>query len=77
MDKRSTANTFILVAALFYSVRYITIALLCGNDPALVMRFHEMLERIGSPLLRLSIISFVIGMVYLFLVESSKLNKRP
>lgn len=77
MDKRSTANTFILISALLFSVRYITIALLCGNDPALWLRFHEMLERIGSPLLILSIISFVLGMVCLFLVEFSRNTKRP
>ena len=75
MKKRTTGVAFIFIAALLFISRYITTAIWCagastnGWDYSL---FGSLLNCIGTPLLTCSIISLIVGIVYLIGAEKAK-----
>lgn len=70
MHKRTLGLTFICIAAFLYSVRYICAAIWLTNrstwGPDV---FEETLKNIGNGPLVLSIIAFIIGILYLVIAE--------
>jgi hypothetical protein len=59
---------FCLIAAILYCTRYITVALFhIGFNEFAPDNFKVLLDGIGTPLLTLSIISLIIGLIYLAL----------
>ncbi len=73
MNRRGTGIVFILIAALLFISRYIAAAIF-GSGAASWNEdlFAAMLEYVGTPLLILSIISLILGIVYLGWAEISK-----
>lgn len=73
MGKRGVGAIFCLIAAILFSARYIAAAVFMSGvsswDEAL---FAVGLKYIGSPLLTLSIVSFIIGIGYLVWAEVSE-----
>jgi len=75
MTKRTTGVAFIFIAALLFISRYITTAIWCagvstkGWDYTL---FDNLLDYIGMPLLICSIVSLIVGIVYLIGAEKAK-----
>ena len=73
MSKRSTGVVFCLIAALLYSTRYIAAAIFgSGVSTWNSELFNSMLEYVGGELVTLSIISLVVGIVYLIWAELAK-----
>lgn len=75
MNKRGTGVAFIAIAAFLFISRYIAAAIF-GNGVASWNEdlFSAMLEYVGSPLLTLSILSLILGVIYLGWAEISKEN---
>ena len=75
MNKRAAGVVFICVAAFLYASRYIVAAIYMSGvlswDAEL---FSNGLEYVGSSLLILSIISLVVGCIYLFFAETAHLD---
>lgn len=73
MGKRGVGAIFCLIAAILFSARYIAAAIFMSGvsswDKAL---FTVGLEYVGSPLVTLSIVSFIIGIGYLVWAEVSE-----
>ena len=75
MKKRTTGVAFVFIAALLFISRYISTAIWCagastnGWDYSL---FDSLLNCIGTPLLTCSIISLIVGIVYLIGAEKAK-----
>ncbi|MBE5940904.1 MAG: hypothetical protein E7264_00045 [Lachnospiraceae bacterium] len=75
MNKRAAGVIFICVAAFLYAARYIAAAIyMSGTLNWDAELFSQGLEYVGSPLLILSIISLIIGCVYLFFAETAHLD---
>lgn len=75
MNKRAAGVVFVCVAAFLYASRYITAAIyMSGTVSWDAELFSNGLEYVGSPLLILSIISLIIGGIYLFLAEIEHLD---
>ena len=71
MNKRATGVLFICVAAFLYATRYISAAIyMSGTVSWNAELFSQGLEYVGSPLLILSIISLLVGCIYLFFAET-------
>lgn len=72
MNRRGTGAMFCLISAILYSTRYISAAIFGSNvsswDEEL---FSNMLSYVGGTLTTLSVISLVIGVVYLILAEKN------
>lgn len=77
MSRRTAGVMFCLIAAILYSVRYVSAAVFMSGvsswDRGL---FAAGLEYVGSPLRTLSIISLLVGVAYLVLAEFSDRSKR-
>lgn len=73
MNRRGTGAVFCFIAAFLFAARYISAAIF-GSGVASWNRelFQAMLQYSGSTLLILSIISLVIGIVYLAAGEMEK-----
>lgn len=70
MNKRGTGALFCLIGAMLISARYITAAVyLSGSVSWDAELFHSALVYEGNTLFVLSVISFVIGVVYLIVSE--------
>lgn len=73
MNRRGAGLTFILIAALLFCTRYISAAIFGSNVSIWNAElFAAMLEYTGSELLVISIISLLVGIVYLFWAEKEK-----
>lgn len=70
MHKRTVGMTFICIAAFLYGVRYITAAIFGSNvsswDSSL---FKAMLNYIGNGPLIFSVLSLILGILYLIIAE--------
>lgn len=70
MNKRGTGAIFCLIASIIFSARYITAAVFMSNFASWDNQsFSAGLEYQGSVLLIVSIISLIIGVLYLILAE--------
>jgi len=70
MNRRGTGVIFILISAILFSTRYISAALFSTGISTWNMElFQSMLGYTGNMLLILSIISLVVGIIYLTLGE--------
>ena len=73
MGRRGTGVVFCLIAALLYSTRYVSAAIFGSGvvswDKEL---FDGMLQYVGNSLTVLSVISLVVGIVYLVWAELQK-----
>ncbi len=79
MNKRGVGVIFCLMAIILFSTRYITTAIfLSGVTSWDAETFVMGLSYVGSELLYLSIISLIIGIVYLILgeIEEKKNNNK-
>ncbi len=75
MNKRAAGVAFVFIAAFLFLGRYIVAAIFMSNPSSMdAALFSHGLEYVGSPLLILSIISLVIGCIYLFLAEIAHLD---
>lgn len=75
MNKRAAGVVFVCVAAFLYASRYIAAAIyMSGTVSWDAELFSNGLEYVGSPLLILSIISLIIGCIYLFFAETKHLD---
>lgn len=76
MNRRGTGTIFCIIAAILFLGRYITAAIFGSNvsswDKEL---FSNLLDYTGTPLLILSLISLLIGIVYLVWAEISEKKK--
>lgn len=76
MNKRGVGAVFCIIACILFSVKYITVAIFMsgvsswGSD-----LFDAGLEYVGSPLTVLSIISLILGLIYLVWAEFSDKKK--
>ena len=70
MDRRSVGVAFCFISAFLFATRYISAAIFGSNviswDEGI---FSAMLTSIGSSLTTLSIISLIIGIIYLVMAE--------
>lgn len=77
MSKRGTGAIFCLIAAVLFAARYITAACFLSNmqswDAEL---FAAGLEYQGNRLLILSVISLIVGVIYLIRAELEERNGR-
>ena len=73
MNKRGVGVVFCFISAMLFSVRYLAAAIFMSGvlswDAGL---FNAGLEYVGTPLLVFSILSLLVGIVYLILAEVSK-----
>ena len=70
MNKRGTGAIFCLIASLLFAVRYITAAIFMSNVSSWdSMLFAAGLEHQGYGLLIFSVISLIIGVIYLVWAE--------
>lgn len=75
MNKRAAGVVFVCVAAFLYASRYITAAIyMSGTVSWDAELFSSGLEYVGNPLLILSVISLIIGCIYLFFAETEHLH---
>lgn len=74
MNKRYTGLGFCFIAAFLFASRYISAAILGSGNLIDEQSFEAMLVNIGTPLLFASIISLVLGIVYLILGEKEDRN---
>lgn len=73
MNKRGAGVAFCAIAALLYIARYITAAIFgSGVSSWDADLFNAMLKYIGPGLLIMSIISLVVGVIYLILAAKAK-----
>ncbi|GIO70453.1 hypothetical protein [Paenibacillus cookii] len=79
MNKRGAGISFIGIAAFLYGIRYIAAAIFGSKTTVLSDKFfNAALEYIGPSLFYLSVVSFIIGLIYLYfaeIVDSSEGNK--
>lgn len=77
MGKRFVGAIFCLVAAILFSSRYIAAAVFMSSVASWNNQlFASGLEYVGSPLLTLSVISFIAGILYLVWAELSDKNRK-
>lgn len=77
MEKRLTGVVFCFIAAILFVSRYISAAIyMSGTSTWSSDLFNAGLEYVGMPLLIISIISFVVGVGYLFMAEKSEIEKK-
>ncbi|MBD5089675.1 MAG: hypothetical protein HDT30_12860 [Clostridiales bacterium] len=70
MNKRGTGTIFCLIGSLLFSARYITAAIFMSNTTSWdATLFEASLEYQGNGLLIFSIISLIIGILYLVWAE--------
>lgn len=75
MNKRGIGGIFCLIATILYATRYITTAIYMSQTTYWdAESFANGMAYVGNELLYLSIISLIIGVVYLILGESDKEN---
>jgi len=68
MNNKAIGAIFCLIASLLYCTRYIAAAIFhIGFNEYSDGTFSSMLDRVGSNLLTLSILSLIIGLIYLTL----------
>lgn len=73
MGKRGVGAIFCLIAAVLFSTRYVAAAVfMSGVSSWNGMLFAAGLKYVGSPLITLSIVSFIIGVGYLVWAEVSE-----
>lgn len=73
MSRRATGLGFCGIAAFLFAARYISAAIYGSNETGWnADLFSGLLQYVGSSLLVLSIISLVVGIVYLILGEIRK-----
>lgn len=76
MNKRGTGAIFCLIASILFSARYITAAIFMSNFASWDNQsFLAGLEYQGSVLLIVSVISLIIGVLYLILAEIENKKK--
>lgn len=70
MNKRGTGTVFCAIAAFLFASRYIAAAIFMSNTSSWSPDFFEAgLEYVGIPLLTLSGVSLLIGIIYLIWQE--------
>lgn len=70
MNRRGAGVSFCFIASFLFSVRYISAAIFgSGVSSWDRVLFNAMLECIGNTLLILSVISLVVGIIYLIMAE--------
>jgi hypothetical protein len=70
MSRRTTGAIFCMIAAILFATRHLTAAIFGSNLTTWNGElFQAMLEYTGRPLTILSVISLVIGIIYLVLSE--------
>jgi Na+-transporting methylmalonyl-CoA/oxaloacetate decarboxylase gamma subunit len=71
MNRRGTGTVFCLIAALLYSVRYLSAAIYGSGQSSSwsTELFNGLLEYVGYSLVVFSLISLVVGIVYLVSAE--------
>ncbi len=70
MNKRGVGVIFCLISAILFSSRYIAAAIFMSRTQTWSMElFYAGLEYVGYPLLIVSIISLITGIIYLVLGE--------
>ena len=73
MNKRAVGGLFIFLAALFICTKFISAAIYSSSEaPWSSGTFNDQLHEIGTTLNILSIVSLVIGIVYLYFAERDK-----
>ncbi len=71
MNKRAAGVAFVFIAAFLFLGRYVVAAIyMSGTSSWDAEFFSNGLEYVGTPLLILSIISLVVGCIYLFFAET-------
>ncbi|MEC0244181.1 hypothetical protein P4H66_30680 [Paenibacillus dokdonensis] len=74
MNRRGAGVVFVAIAAFLLGIRYLTaVMLLPGNNGWSWDYYHEILAKSGGTLLTLSILSLVVGIIYLVLADFKKL----
>lgn len=70
MNRRGAGILLLLISAILYSTRYLAAAIYATKVSNWTSgEFHLYLHDIGSPLLVLSFVSLMVGLVYLFIAE--------
>lgn len=78
MNKRGTGVAFCFMSAFLFSARYITAAIFGSNVSCWNANlFNDMLEYTGSALVNLSVISLIVGIIYLVSAEQDSIHKLP
>lgn len=73
MNRRATGTVFCLIAALLYSVKYISAAIFGSNITSWnAGLFNAMLEYMGNGLNYISLLSLITGIIYLVIAELSE-----
>lgn len=74
MNRRGAGVVFVAIAAFLFAMRYLTAAMLLPENVGLNGEYYRMvLEETGGSLLTLSILSLVVGIIYLVLADFKKL----
>ena len=74
MNRRGAGVVFVAIAAFLFAMRYLTAAMLMPENMGLNGEYYRMvLEETGGSLLTLSILSLMVGIIYLVLVDFNKL----
>lgn len=74
MSKRGAGVAFCFIAAFLFSMKYISAAIFGSNISSWnLYLFASMLEYVGNGLDTASVISLVIGIIYLVLEETGKI----
>jgi len=77
MNKGSLGSVFLVISVVFYTTRYICAAIgLANNDTWSVEDFNVYLSNVPNNLLVLSIISLLIGLVFIVLSILDLKNKK-
>jgi len=76
MSRRTTGNALLVIAALLYSMRYLSAAIF-GSGVASWNKqiFNSMLSSVGSELVTLSTIALIAGILFLVWAELEALGK--
>ncbi len=70
MNRRAAGTVFCAIAAFLYGCRYVATAILMSNSAEWSKEIvNQFLSYIGSPLLIASIISLIVGAIYLYMGE--------
>ncbi|MCQ6563755.1 hypothetical protein [Paenibacillus mendelii] len=70
MNKRTTGVVFICIAAFLYGIRYLSAAIFASNVSSWNANlFRDMLGYVGKGPLILSILSLVVGIIYILIAE--------
>jgi len=74
MNRRGAGVVFVAIAAFLFAMRYLTAAMLMPENMGLNGEYYRMvLEETGGSLLTLSILSLMVGIIFLVLVDFNKL----